>query len=195
MLRIIHLLLVSFFVTVTVDAQQQIVPAIIVNGDTIPHIQLQEVIVKGKASGKSKAWYRRYDQRRARLEYNVKKVYPYAQMAARKIAEIEDKLKRVKQDSERKVILKQEYAGLMKTFKEPLKKLSITQGRILIRLIYRETNNTSFTHIREYKGRINAYFWQSIALLFGNNLKSEYDPYGDDYEIEEIIEKIKRGEI
>lgn len=78
----------------------------------------------------------------------------------------------------------------MKTFKTPLMKLSITQGRILIRLIYRETNHTSFAHIREYRGTVNAYFWQSLALLFGNNLKAGYEPHGEDAEIEEIIQKI-----
>lgn len=49
---------------------------------------------------------------------------------------------------------------------------------------------SSFAHIREYRGTVNAYFWQSIALLFGNNLKAAYDPYGEDAEIEEIVQKI-----
>ncbi len=71
-------------------------------------------------------------------------------------------------------------------------KLSVTQGRILVRLIYRETNHTSFAHIREYKGAVNAYFWQSLALLFGNNLKAAYDPYGEDAEIEEIVQRIQQ---
>ncbi len=104
--------------------------------------------------------------------------------------EIEQKLAQTKKESERKKIIKEEYALLMKTFKTPLMKLSITQGRILIRLIYRETNHTSFAHIREYRGTVNAYFWQSLALLFGNNLKAGYEPHGEDAEIEEIIQKI-----
>lgn len=82
----------------------------------------------------------------------------------------------------------------MKTFKAPLMKLSVTQGRILVRLIYRETNASSFSHIREYKGGVNAYFWQSIALIFGNNLKADYDPYGADAEIEAIVQKILKKE-
>lgn len=73
-------------------------------------------------------------------------------------------------------------------------KLTITQGRILIRLIYRETNNSAFAHIKEYKGSVNAYFWQSLALLFGNNLKADYEPYGKDADIEEIVLAIRRGE-
>ena len=94
--------------------------------------------------------------------------------------------------SERRKIIKEEYAQLMKTFKAPLMRLTITQGRILIRLIYRETNNTSFSHIREYRGAVNAYFWQSIALLFGHNLKADYDPNGEDAEIEAIVRKIQQ---
>lgn len=109
--------------------------------------------------------------RNIRLEYNVRKVYPYARIAATKVNEIEKKLAGVTKEAEKKKIIKEEYAQLMKTFKAPLMKLSITQGRILIRLIYRETNHSSFAHIREYRGTVNAYFWQSIALLFGNNRK------------------------
>lgn len=192
MLRIILIILVSFYAN-ALNAQKQITRAIIVGGDTIPHVLMEEVIVKAKSKYIRKQ--RHYDRNRARLEYNVKRVYPYAQLAASKIQEIERKITAVKKDSDRRKILKKEYAELMKTFKVPLSKLSITQGRILIRLIYRETNNSAFTHIREYRGSVNAYFWQSIALIFGNNLKSDYDPYGDDREIEEIIQMIKRGEI
>ena len=137
-------------------------------------------------------WYDRYNRRNTRLEYNVRKVYPYALLAAAKINEIEEKLTHTTKESERKAIIREEYARLMKTFKTPLMKLSVTQGRILVRLIYRETNHTSFAHIREYKGAVNAYFWQSLALLFGNNLKAAYDPYGEDAEIEEIVQRIQQ---
>lgn len=165
-----------------------VVRTIILGKDTIAHIWLDEVQVKAKT--RNAKWYKRQSQRRARLEYNVRKVYPYARIAAAKVNEIERKLAQVKKESERKKIIKEEYAQLMKTFKAPLMKLSITQGRILVRLIYRETSHSSFAHIREYRGAVNAYFWQSLALLFGNNLKADYDPYGEDAEIEEIVQKI-----
>jgi hypothetical protein len=80
----------------------------------------------------------------------------------------------------------------MHTFKQPLMKLTVTQGKILVRLIYRETNNTSFNHIKEYKGTVNAYFWQSLALLFGNNLKADYEPNGRDREIEQVVRSIEK---
>lgn len=178
-----------FFYASTLFAQHsQIVRSIVRQGDTLPHVWLEEVIVKRKTHHNN--WYKRQHNRNIRLEYNVRKVYPYARIAATKVNEIEKKLAGVTKEAEKKKIIKEEYAQLMKTFKAPLMKLSITQGRILIRLIYRETNHSSFAHIREYRGTVNAYFWQSIALLFGNNLKAAYDPYGEDAEIEEIVQKI-----
>ena len=181
-------ILLLLFVNSLFAQKKQVVRAIIYKGDTIPHIHLNEVVVVGKSRNSN--WYKRQYRRYTRLEYNVRKAYPYARMAASKIREIEQKLSKVTKESERRAIIKKEYALLMKTFKAPLMKLSITQGRILIRLIYRETSHTSFTHIQEYKGSVNAYFWQSISLLFGNNLKTAYDPYGEDAEIEEIVLKL-----
>ena len=186
--RIIFAILLFFYASNLFAQNSRIVRSIVRQGDTLPHVWLEEVIVKRKIHNNK--WYKRQYNRNIRLEYNVRKVYPYARIAATKVNEIEKKLAGVTKEAEKKKIIKEEYAQLMKTFKAPLMKLSITQGRILIRLIYRETNHSSFAHIREYRGTVNAYFWQSIALLFGNNLKAAYDPYGEDAEIEEIVQKI-----
>ncbi|MDR0983213.1 MAG: DUF4294 domain-containing protein [Culturomica sp.] len=167
------------------------VSAQLVAQDTVMrHIVLDEVIVypkKTKPTGKQQ----RHAQRMQRLEYNVRKAYPFAVIAAKKINEIEIKISKVSSKKEKEKIIKEEYKDLMRTFKKPLMKLTISQGRILIKLIYRETSASSFSHIREYRGGFNAYFWQSIALLFGNNLKSDYEPYGEDAEIEKIVKKIE----
>ncbi len=197
MLRIFAVILFIFCINIS-NAQtrrREVISAYVINGDTILYIQLPEVVVTGKAKKRSQRYYERQYRNQTRLEYNVKKVYPYARMAANKINEIELKLSKIKKESERKEALKEEYSQLMKNFKEPLTRLSVSQGRILIKLIYRETNNTSFTHIREYRGSVNAYFWQSLALLFGHNLKSTYDPCGEDAEIEAIVLKIEKGEM
>ncbi|HBO25942.1 MULTISPECIES: DUF4294 domain-containing protein [Culturomica] len=192
MVRIFFVILWVLFYANALKAQQIVVPATVVHGDTLPHLNLEEVNVFGKKLNKRQ--YRRYTQRQERLEYNVRKVYPYAQIAARKIREIDTRISTVSDRKKRKQIIKEEYGEMMKTFKKPLMKLTITQGRILIRLIYRETNNSAFAHIKEYKGSVNAYFWQSLALLFGNNLKADYEPYGKDADIEEIVLAIRRGE-
>lgn len=192
MVRIFFVILWVLFYANALKAQQIVVPATVVHGDTLPHLNLEEVNVFGKKLNKRQ--YRRYTQRQERLEYNVRKVYPYAQIAARKIREMDTRISTVSDRKKRKQIIKEEYGEMMKTFKKPLMKLTITQGRILIRLIYRETNNSAFAHIKEYKGSVNAYFWQSLALLFGNNLKADYEPYGKDADIEEIVLAIRRGE-
>ena len=192
MVRIFFVILWVLFYANALKAQQIVVPATVVHGDTLPHLNLEEVNVFGKKLNKRQ--YRRYTQKQERLEYNVRKVYPYAQIAARKIREIDTRISTVSDRKKRKQIIKEEYGEMMKTFKKPLMKLTITQSRILIRLIYRETNNSAFAHIKEYKGSVNAYFWQSLALLFGNNLKADYEPYGKDADIEEIVLAIRRGE-
>lgn len=153
--------------------------------DTLPHYVLKEVRVTAR---------NRKHGYPSRLEYNVRKVYPYARIAARKIDDIESKLAAIPNKKERKQAIRKEYRELMKTFKKPLMRLSFTQGRILIKLIYRETDHTAFSHIREYKGGFNAYFWQSVALVFGNNLKTGYEPETKDAEIEKIVLKIKSEE-
>ena len=162
------------------------------NGDTIPYFLLKEIIIKYPF--KNKRQMRRYYKKMSRLEYYVKKVYPYALLASAKINEINLKLENVKNKKKRREIIKYEYSKLMHDFKKPLSKLSINQGRVLIRLIYRETNNSAFYHIQDFKGKFTAYFWQTIARLFGNNLKSTYDPYGEDCDIEYFVLKLQKSQ-
>jgi hypothetical protein len=73
--------------------------------------------------------------------------------------------------------------------------MTITQGRLLIKLIDRETLNTSYDLIRQYRGTFSAAFWQSIARIFGTNLKEEYDPYGEDAVMEIILNEIESGNL
>jgi hypothetical protein len=73
--------------------------------------------------------------------------------------------------------------------------LTVTQGRILIKLIDRETGNTSYSLVKELRGSLQAFFWQGLARLFGSNLKSEYDANGQDVQIEAIVQQIERGEL
>ena len=81
-------------------------------------------------------------------------------------------------------------------FEGDLKKLTMAQGKILIRLINRETGMTTYKVIKDYRGGFNAFMWQSFGLLWGNNLKWKYDPtQGEDKLIEEIIQQIQDGEV
>lgn len=153
------------------------------------HVELEEVVVYPRQ--KQRAQYRR-QKKQTRLEYNVRKAYPYARVAAEKITEIEARISEMESRAEEKKWIKKEYNELVKTFKKPLMQLTVSQGKILIRLIYRETQNTTFAHIKAYKGGANAYFWQTLALLFGNNLKADYDPNGEDQAIEQIVRTIEQ---
>ncbi|MDR1274494.1 MAG: DUF4294 domain-containing protein, partial [Odoribacteraceae bacterium] len=134
MYKIILILGLSLFLPEAADAQYDI--------DSMRHVSLPEVVVRGKVRGKK--YYARLHERDARTRYNVRKAYPYAKEAARRIEQIEARLATVDPARERKDIVKTEYEQLMKTFKEPLMKLTVTQGRILVRLIYRETRKSSF---------------------------------------------------
>ncbi|MGL5683572.1 MAG: DUF4294 domain-containing protein [Marinifilaceae bacterium] len=158
--------------------------------DTTYHLRLPEVTIKStlKPSRKTERYQRRMD----RLEYNVRKAYPYARLAAHKLNEINQRLNNLDKNKNKEAFLKEQYKQLMREFKAPLMKLSVNQGKILVRLIHRETHNSAFQHIRDYRGGANAYFWQTLALMFGNNLKADYNPTGDDMDIEIIVQKIIR---
>mgnify|MGYP003298771777 FL=1 len=165
-----------------------ITQAKVLNGDTIPFIRLPEVRVYCRKR-KTKRQIARYN----RLVYNVKKVLPYARTAAKVISEIEDSLSHISDEKLKKRYLKEAEDALFAEFEAPLKKLTITQGRILIKLIDRETGDTTFELIRSLKGRFSAFLWQSVARLFGSSLKSEYDPDKDDRQIEVIVLMIDDG--
>ncbi|MDR2130679.1 MAG: DUF4294 domain-containing protein [Odoribacteraceae bacterium] len=193
MYKIILVIGLSLFLSGSAHARHEGGGLVNRQADSLRHYLLPEVRVVGKV--RSKRYYERLRDRDARTRHNVRRAYPYAKEAARRIEQIEARLSTVSTEKERKEIIKTEYDNLMKRFKEPLMKLTITQGRILVRLIYRETRKSSFYHIKEYKGGVNAYFWQSLALLFGNNLKADYDPDGTDFEIEQIVQEIERGDV
>jgi hypothetical protein len=128
-----------------------------------------------------------------RMVYNLKKVYPYSQIAKNKMTELDAKYKLATNDKERKAIVKQLEKELFAEFETPLKNLTISQGRMLIRLIDRETGRTSYSLLKELKGGFKATVWQGVARLFGNNLKSQYDKLGDDKILEELVHMCENG--
>jgi Skp family chaperone for outer membrane proteins len=155
-------------------------------GDTIYCDSLPEAMVRGRFNNRK---YRRF----RKTVYNLKKVYPYAQVAKRKLAEMDAHYASLKSDKDRKKYAKQIEKELISEFDAPLRKLTISQGRMLILLIDRETGRTSYKLVKEFRGGFGALFWQGIARLFGNNLKSEYDPDGEDKILEELVRKCEEG--
>lgn len=194
MIRLFHILFFFGFVSMAVysqEAQEKIVIAKIIDGDTLIMFDLPEHMVSARLPHK----LRSYARKNNRLVYNVKKAYPYAKLAGIKLNEYEVLLKNASSDAERKKLMKQAESELKEEFEDDLKKLTFKQGLILIKLVDRETGNSSYVLIQELRGKFTAFFWQTFARLFGFNLKVEYDPEGEDREIEEIVVMIEKGEI
>lgn len=124
---------------------------------------------------------------------NIKKTLPYARLAQKRLNEISVSLDTIKGKKKRKEFIKHSEKELFNEFEQPLKKLTYSQGRMLIKLIDRETGDTSYQLIKDLKGGFSAFMWQSVARIFGSNLKSEFDAQGDDAMIEHIILMIDNG--
>ena len=161
------------------------------DGVVMPEIEIKEITIIGSGSRRS-ATARDY-RKNERLIYNVKKVYPYAIIARERLTLVNRELESLDSDKKRRDYLNEVEKNMFAEFKNDLMNLTITQGKILIKLIDRETQNTSFVLIRNYRGRVSAAFWQGIARLFGSNLKAEYDRFGEDADIEMIMLDIEAG--
>jgi hypothetical protein len=161
------------------------------DGEKLPEIEIKEVNIVGRRKLFEGFQYWRYE----RLVYNVKRVYPYALIVRDKLKEVNGILEKLPDDKGRKKYIKELEKQVFHDYEGDMNEMTITQGRILIRLIDRETENTSYDLIKEYRGKISASFWQGIARLLGTNLKEEYDPFGDDFLIEQIIHEIEAGRL
>jgi hypothetical protein len=116
-------------------------------------------------------------------------------MAGETLKEYEVILGQVENERERRKILKELENEINEKYGDELKKLTFSQGKILIKLIDRETGNTSFDLVKDLRGNFLAFFYQSFARVFGYNLKVEYDPAGEDRNIEIIVRMIENGVI
>lgn len=164
---------------------------VIVDGDTIPNVSIEEVVIFPRLIFKNRYRARRY----RKLIRDVKRAYPYAIYAKNKLDQMEHEFQNLTTEKERKKYVKTIEKQLMNEFGKELKKLTITQGRILLKLIDRETGNTSYALLKDLRGTVSAVFWQTIARLFGSDLKSQYDPQGDDFLVERVVRLIETGQI
>jgi hypothetical protein len=162
---------------------------IIKKGDTLIHRNIPEVIVVPQQDFKNARQERRYN----RYVEKVKKVYPYAKLAGEMLQEYEPKYLALNDDRERRRMMKDLEQQLLDEYKDDLKRMTLSEGRILLKLIDRETSKTSYTLIKDFRGGVPAVFWQGIARLFGSDLKAEYDPAGEDKVLEQIVTMIEIG--
>jgi hypothetical protein len=166
-------------------------PATVINGDTVAIVDMSEVIICGHRSFANCTEAANYYI----LEQNIKTVYPYAVMAQATFQQCEQTLTTMTNEREKRKYLKQMEGQLMDQYKQELKSLTVEQGRLLIKLIDRETGTTSYEMVKEMKGSLSAFMWQTVASLFGNNMKDTYDPIGEDKDIENIVHLIEQGVI
>jgi hypothetical protein len=165
------------------------------NGETLPEIEIKVVSVVGRQKGSTNrrtiSQYRKYE----RLIYNIKRAYPYAMMVRLRLDKVNQDLSEITDEKERRKYIRDFEKEVFNEYEDDMREMTITQGRLLIKLIDRETQNTSYDLIKQYRGGLTAAFWQGIARIFGTNLKDEYDPYGQDVLIELIIQDIETGRL
>jgi hypothetical protein len=157
-------------------------------GDTIPYSYLPNVMVIGKLT---RQW-RNYWANWTRLRNAVYVTYPYAKAASRIMNEINHRLANVSDKRQRRIIIRSKERELKKEFTDKLTQLSVYQGKVLMKLINRETGNNCYEIIEEYKGFITAAFWQTVAVVFGSNLKQSYDAKGKDADMESIVKDVEK---
>ena len=183
----------SLYTRDTLPGRIYVLPKVERDGMTLPEVQIKEVTIVGQQKKSSPRRARSQLRQYERLIYNLKKTYPYAVIAREKLAEINERLEEIPDEKERRKFLNQEENNILAEFEDDARSMTITQGRLLIKLIDRETQNTSYDLIRQYRGFLSATFWQTVARIFGSNLKDEYDPYGEDALLELLLQDIEAG--
>ncbi len=160
-----------------------------IEGDTIPRefIDLEEVVLLNKLEFNSKEDRRRY----LILRRKTRKVYPYAKLASERLTTMTERLKTIKKKRDRKRYTKRIQKYVEEEFSGKLKKLTRTEGQILVKLIHRQTGRTAFDLVKELRTGWRAFWYNTTANLFDISIKQEYEPFNDkeDYLIEDILER------
>jgi len=161
---------------------------ITLEGDTIASAWLPTVEVKSIMTAQAKKQWQEW----TRLRNAVYVTYPYALRASMVINDVNSQLRNVTDEKKRKEIIKLREKDLKRDFGDKVTNLSIYQGKVLMKLIKRETGNNCYDLIKEYKGGFNAGFWQTVAYLFSSSLKQQYDPKGEDQQIEQFVLEVRK---
>ncbi len=183
-------LLVGLLSLHTVAAKAQasgnMYPAYLSGQDTIAIVQLPEVLVFKPLIFKNQRQQYRY----SKLLRDVRKTLPLAKITAEQFHEIQIATDTIIDKKERKKYLKKKQEELFSRYEKRLKKLTFSQGKLLIKLIHRECQHSSYNLIKTYQGGLSAFLWQTLARTFGSNLKAEYN-LDDDYLIERAVQTVE----
>lgn len=167
------------------------VDKILYEGDSILSMEMNNVYVYPPKDFKDARARAKYD----RLVYNVKKVLPIAKEVRLMMYETYEFMMTLPNKRARDQHMKQVEQDVKATYTPRMKKLTLTQGKLLIKLVYRECNSTTFQLVQAFLGPVKAGFYQAFAWVFGASLKKEYDPQGEDREIERVARLVESGQL
>ena len=160
-------------------------------GDTIPYVSLSAVYIYQPIQFKNKRQERRYNK----LVRDVKKVLPIANEVQRAIIETYEYLMTLPDEKARQRHLKAVEKSIKEQYTPRMKKLTFAQGKLLIKLVDRQTNSTGYELVKAFLGPFRAGFYQAFAALFGASLKKEYDPEGEDAMTERVVRMVENGQL
>ena len=195
---ILNIIVLLFALSSAIHAEAQtderrayIVGAAAHKGETIPHIQLPTVHIFPPMTFRNREERRRYD----RLVFDVKKTLPLATEIRKIIIETYETLQILPDEKAQKQHLDKLEKELKETYTPKMKKLSLRQGKLLIKLVDRQCDNNAYQLIKLFMGPFKAVFYQSFASMFGASLKKSYDPTGEDSLIERVVIQVLEGEL
>ena len=168
-------LILGMLIAITAKAQEQ-------QTDTLKTVELPQFIIEAKGNAD-------YEARYQKLVRDVKRVLPYAKVAGFRFQLMEQNLQLLPSDKARKVYLKRTEEAIKDQFMDDLVSLTVTQGKLLIKLIHRETGKDTYTLLKTYRGSFTAMYWQGLAKVFTADLKNEFNPV-EDWQIEQIIKEL-----
>lgn len=160
-------------------------------GDSIQYMEMNNIYVYPMLTFKDKKQAKSY----MRLVTNVKKVLPIAKEARQMLIETTEFLDMLPDEKSKEEHIKRVEDDIFRTYKPKMKKLTYSQGKLLIKLIDRECHSSSYDMIKAFMGPIRAGFWQVFAWGFGASLKKEYDPQGVDRLTERVVLMVEAGQI
>lgn len=164
---------------------------VLIDGDSIQYMELNNLYVYPEPVFKNAAQRAAYN----RLVYNVKKVLPIAKEVNKIIVETYEYLQTLPNKKAKDEHMKRVEASIKKEYTPRMKKLNYQQGKLLIKLVYRECNSSSYNLIQAFLGPVKAGFYQAFAWVFGASLKKEYDPNGVDRLTERVVRQVEAGQL
>lgn len=198
----IHIILTILFITCAYEAKAQQtnvthvfggykVPVCVYEGDTIPCITLKNVYIYPALRFKNKRQQRSYNK----LVRDVKKTLPLAKEIRNAVLETYEYLETLPDQKAKDRHIKMVEKGLKQQYTARMKKLTFSQGKLLIKLVNRECNQSSYELVKAFMGPLKAGFYQAFAALFGASLKKEYHPEDDDKLVERVVTLVENGQL